>query len=67
VPTACGEPGSVAVQADDHSMIEGKFARFPSLPLYKMHPLALQGFSKAAPAIPVCPIARRTEPSVKLH
>ncbi|WP_354683316.1 NAD(P)/FAD-dependent oxidoreductase [Cupriavidus necator] len=48
-------------------MIEGMFARLMYLSLYKMHELALHGFTKVALDTLARSIVRRTEPHVKLH
>jgi NADH:ubiquinone reductase (H+-translocating) len=48
-------------------MVEGLFARFMYLSLYKMHELALHGFPKVALDTLARLIVRRTEPHVKLH
>ncbi len=48
-------------------MIEGYFARLMYVSLYKMHELALHGFSKVALDTIARLITRRTEPHVKLH
>jgi NADH dehydrogenase len=48
-------------------MIEGAFARLMYVSLYKMHELALHGFSKVALDTLSRLITRRTEPHVKLH
>ncbi|HEV2624972.1 MAG TPA: NAD(P)/FAD-dependent oxidoreductase [Xanthobacteraceae bacterium] len=47
--------------------IEGYFARFMYVSLYKMHEYALHGFTKVALDTLVRVITRRTEPHVKLH
>jgi NADH dehydrogenase len=47
--------------------IEGLFARLMYQSLYKMHELALHGFSKVALDTLARLISRRTEPPVKLH
>jgi NADH dehydrogenase len=47
--------------------IEGYFARFMYVSLYKMHEYALHGFIKVALDTLVRVITRRTEPQVKLH
>jgi NADH dehydrogenase len=47
--------------------IEGRFARLMYLSLYKMHELALHGFTKVALDTVARMITRRTEPHVKLH
>jgi NADH dehydrogenase len=47
--------------------IEGYFARFMYVSLYKMHEYALHGFIKVALDTLVRVITRRTEPHVKLH
>jgi len=47
--------------------VEGTFARFMYLSLYKMHELALHGFAKVALDTLARLITRRTEPVVKLH
>ena len=48
-------------------MIEGTFARVMYQSLYKMHELALHGFTKVALETLSRIITRRTEPHVKLH
>jgi NADH dehydrogenase len=48
-------------------MIEGLFARLMYQSLYKMHELALHGFTKVALETLARIITRRTEPHVKLH
>jgi len=48
-------------------MIEGTFARVMYQSLYKMHELALHGFTKVALETLARIITRRTEPHVKLH
>ena len=48
-------------------MIEGYFARMMYAWLYKMHELALHGYTKVALDTLVRLITRRTEPHVKLH
>jgi NADH:ubiquinone reductase (H+-translocating) len=48
-------------------MVEGFMARMMYLSLYKMHELALHGFSKVALDTLARLITRRTEPHVKLH
>lgn len=48
-------------------MIEGFMARVMYLSLYKMHEVALHGFSKVALDTLARLITRRTEPHVKLH
>ena len=51
-----------------HSMmIEGLVARWMYLSLYKMHELALHGFTKVSLDTVARFITRRTEPHVKLH
>ncbi|MGA1347854.1 MAG: NAD(P)/FAD-dependent oxidoreductase [Burkholderiaceae bacterium] len=47
--------------------LEGLFARWMYLSLYKMHELALHGFAKTALTTLGRIIASRTEPRVKLH
>jgi NADH dehydrogenase len=47
--------------------IEGTFARLMYQSLYKMHELALHGFTKVALDTVARLISRRTEPPVKLH
>jgi NADH:ubiquinone reductase (H+-translocating) len=47
--------------------VEGLFARFMYRSLYKMHQLALHGYTKVALDTLVRLITRRTEPHVKLH
>ena len=47
--------------------VEGYFARFMYVSLYKMHEYALHGFIKVALDTAVRLITRRTEPQVKLH
>ncbi|MGH8616507.1 MAG: NAD(P)/FAD-dependent oxidoreductase [Burkholderiales bacterium] len=47
--------------------IEGLFARFMYVSLYKMHLFALHGFAKVAFDTLARLITRRTEPRVKLH
>jgi NADH dehydrogenase len=47
--------------------IEGYFARLMYLSLYKMHELALHGFSKVALETLARLLTRRTDPPVKLH
>jgi len=47
--------------------VEGTFARFMYLSLYKMHELALHGYAKVALDTLARLITRRTEPVVKLH
>src|SRR5690348_9182414 len=47
--------------------VEGYFARFMYVSLYKMHEYALHGFVKVALDTAVRLINRRTEPQVKLH
>jgi NADH dehydrogenase len=47
--------------------VEGYFARFMYVSLYKMHEYALHGFIKVALDTVVRLITRRTEPQVKLH
>jgi NADH dehydrogenase len=48
-------------------MVEGLFARLMYVSLYKMHELALHGFSKVTLDTIARLIVRRTEPHVKLH
>jgi NADH dehydrogenase len=48
-------------------MIEGYFAKLMYLSLYKMHELALYGFTKVFLDTLARVITRRTEPHVKLH
>jgi NADH dehydrogenase len=48
-------------------MIEGLFARWMYVSLYKMHELALHGWIKVALDTLARTITRRTEPHVKLH
>jgi NADH:ubiquinone reductase (H+-translocating) len=48
-------------------MIEGLFARFMYMSLYKMHQIALHGFGKVALFTVGRLIRRRTEPQIKLH
>jgi NADH dehydrogenase len=48
-------------------MIEGYIARLMYTSLYKMHELALHGYTKVALDTVVRLITRRTEPHVKLH
>ena len=48
-------------------MVEGYFARLMYLSLYKLHDLALHGFTKVALETLARMITRRTEPRVKLH
>ena len=47
--------------------VEGVFARWMYLSLYKMHEVALHGYWKTALGSAARFIARRTEPRVKLH
>jgi NADH dehydrogenase len=47
--------------------IEGMFAGLMYRSLYKMHQLALHGFTKVALDTVARLITRRTEPQVKLH
>jgi NADH:ubiquinone reductase (H+-translocating) len=47
--------------------IEGYFARFMYVSLYKMHEYKLHGFVKVALDTIARIITRRTEPQVKLH
>jgi NADH dehydrogenase len=47
--------------------IEGIFAGLVYRSLYKMHQLALHGFTKVALDTVARLITRRTEPQVKLH
>ncbi len=47
--------------------VEGLFARWMYLSLYKMHEMALHGFWKMALSTVARFISRRTEPHVKLH
>jgi NADH dehydrogenase len=48
-------------------MIEGVFAKLMYLSLYKMHELALHGWTKVTLDTLARLITRRTEPHVKLH
>jgi NADH dehydrogenase len=48
-------------------MVEGAFAKLMYVSLYKMHELALHGYSKVALDTLARLITRRTEPHVKLH
>lgn len=48
-------------------VVEGLFARFMYLSLYKMHEYALHGFTTVALDTLARVITRRTEPHVKLH
>ena len=48
-------------------MVEGLFAKLMYLSLYKMHELALHGWTKVALDTLARLIVRRTEPHVKLH
>ena len=48
-------------------LIEGYFARMMYVSLYKMHELALHGFTKVVLDTMARMITRRTEPHVKLH
>ncbi|MEO5861169.1 MAG: NAD(P)/FAD-dependent oxidoreductase [Burkholderiales bacterium] len=48
-------------------LIEGLFARFMYVSLYKLHLLALHGFGKTALDTVGRLIARRTQPQIKLH
>jgi len=48
-------------------MIEGLFAKIMYLSLYKMHELALHGFTKVFLDTLARIITRRTEPHIKLH
>lgn len=48
-------------------LIEGLFARFMYLSLYKLHLLALHGFGKTVLDTIGRLIARRTQPQIKLH
>jgi NADH dehydrogenase len=48
-------------------MVEGLFARLMYRSLYKLHELALHGFTKVALDTLARMITRRTEPQVKLH
>ena len=48
-------------------MIEGYFAKMMYLSLYKMHELALHGFTKVILDTIARLINKRTEPHVKLH
>jgi NADH dehydrogenase len=48
-------------------LIEGIFARFMYVSLYKMHEYALHGLTKVALETLARMITRRTEPQVKLH
>jgi NADH dehydrogenase len=47
--------------------IEGGFAKLMYLSLYKMHELALHGWTKTSLGTLARLITRRTEPHVKLH
>ena len=47
--------------------VEGMFARWMYLSLYKMHEMALHGFWKMVLSTLARFISRRTEPHVKLH
>ena len=47
--------------------VEGMFARWMYLSLYKMHEVALHGYWKTALGSAGRFITRRTEPRVKLH
>jgi NADH dehydrogenase len=51
----------------DSLMIEGVFAKMMYLSLYKMHELALHGWTKVTLDTLARLILRRTEPHVKLH
>ena len=48
-------------------LVQGLFARFMYVSLYKLHELALHGFTKVALDTLARLITRRTEPVVKLH
>ncbi len=48
-------------------MVEGMFAKFMYLSLYKLHELALHGWAKVSLDTLARMITRRTEPHVKLH
>jgi len=48
-------------------MVEGLFAKLMYLSLYKMHELALHGWTKVTLDTLARLIVRRTEPHVKLH
>ena len=48
-------------------MVEGYFAKIMYLSLYKMHELALHGFTKVCLDTLARIITRRTEPHIKLH
>jgi NADH dehydrogenase len=48
-------------------MIEGLFAKMMYISLYKMHELALHGFTKVFLDTLARIITRRTEPHIKLH
>ena len=48
-------------------VVEGYFARLMYMSLYKMHELALHGYTKVALDTLARMITRRTEPHVKLH
>ena len=47
--------------------VEGLFARWMYMSLYKLHEMALHGFWKMALTTLARFISRRTEPHVKLH
>ncbi len=51
----------------DNMMIEGLFAKLMYTSLYKMHELALHGWTKVGLDTVARMITRRTEPHVKLH
>ncbi|WP_068803600.1 NAD(P)/FAD-dependent oxidoreductase [Thauera phenolivorans] len=51
----------------DNMMIEGLFAKLMYASLYKMHELALHGWTKVGLDTVARMITRRTEPHVKLH
>jgi NADH dehydrogenase len=60
--------GSLMGKLVGHSFfVEGYFARFMYVSLYKMHEYALHGFVKVALDTLARLITRRTEPHVKLH
>jgi NADH dehydrogenase len=47
--------------------VEGLFARFMYMSLYKLHELALHGAFKVALDMLARTLKRRTEPRIKLH
>ena len=59
--------GLIGWTSGGNLMVEGVFAKLMYLSLYKMHELALHGWTKVTLDTLARLIVRRTEPHVKLH